>query len=365
MVKRCLLTLLLISAGTFYAQESSQYFVEANYFYGSIWEHNPNISHLITDHPEGMLLHFSRKTYGELAWERRYNYPDVGFSLSYQNLKNEHLGQNLGVYAHLGFYFLDRHLLLKVGQGLAYAGNPYHPDLNYRNNAYGSRILSSTIFTGNLQFDQILGGIGFQTGISLIHYSNADFRSPNSSTNTIALSAGLNYLFDHQSSRQYIPREERVPLHAPVRFNVVLRSGVNTMGVIGSKSFPFLTLTAYADKPLNHKSTLQAGAEFFFSRAMEEFIRYHALAFPFDDSTGREDARRAGIFLGHQLSFRKLSLITQLGYYLYYPYDKYVGRVYNRIGLQREITGDLFGSVTVRSHGANAEAVELSIGYRL
>ena len=363
-MRKFLLLLIICFSIPAFAQEK-HYSVEANYFYGSIWEHNPNISHLITEHPYGLLLHFNRKTYGDQAWERRYNYPNVGFSLSYQDLKNEHLGQNFGAYAHLGFYFLNRHLLLKVGQGLAVTTDPYHPDENYRNNAYGSRILSSTIFTGNLQFENLIGGLGFQTGLSLIHYSNADFKSPNSSTNTLAWSAGLNYDFNHASQREFIPRNPKMPFSAPFRYNLVVRGGVNTTGVIGSESYPFLTLAAYADKALNPKSTLQAGAEFFLSAALEEFIYYHSVAFPLDDSTGDEDARRVGIFAGHQLTFRKLSLITHLGYYLYYPYDKYVDRIYNRVGLQREIYKDLFGSVTVRSHGANAEAVEFSIGYRL
>ena len=362
---RKLLLLFLICLSQNVISQEKHYSVEANYFYGSIWEHNPNISHLITEHPYGMLLHFNRKTYGDEAWERRYNYPNVGFSLSYQNLKNEHLGENFGAYAHLGFYFLKRHLLLKVGQGLAVTTNPYHPDDNYRNNAYGSRILSSTIFTGNLQFENIIGGLGFQTGLSLIHYSNADFKSPNSSTNTLAWIAGLNYDFNHEAEREFIPKDPKMPFSAPFRYNLVLRSGVNTTGVIGSESYPFLTFSAYADKALNHKSTLQAGAELFLSRAMEEYIYYYSVAFPLVGTTGEEDAKRAGIFIGHQLTFRKLSLITHLGYYVYYPYDKYVDRIYNRVGLQREIWNDIFGSVTVRSHGANAEAVEFSIGYRL
>ena len=363
-MRKIFLLFFLLSAGWTFAQESRQYSVEANYFYGSIWEHNPNISHLITEHPEGLLLHFNRKTYGLQAWERRYNYPDVGFSLSYQNLKNPHLGENFGAYAHLGFYFLKRHLLLKVGQGLAITTNPYDPDENYRNNAYGSRILSSTIFTGNLQFENLVGGLGFQTGLSLIHYSNADFKSPNSSTNTLALSAGLNYNFDHKTKRDFVPKDPKMAFSAPLRYNLVLRGGVNTMGVIGSETFPFLTVSAYDDKSLNQKSTLQAGAEFFWSRAMEEFIYYQSVAFPVGETTGEEDARRAGVFVGHQLTFRKLSLVTQLGYYFYYPYDNYVDQIYNRVGLQRPIYKDLFGSVTVRSHGANAEAVEFSLGYR-
>ncbi|WP_029035131.1 acyloxyacyl hydrolase [Salinimicrobium terrae] len=363
-MRQFLLLLFLCLSIRGFSQEK-HYTVEANYFYGSIWEHNPNISHLITEHPHGMLLHFNRKTYGDQPWERRYNYPNVGFSLSYQDFKNEHLGENFGAYAHLGFYILNRHLLLKVGQGLAVTTNPYHPDDNYRNNAYGSRLLSSTIFTGNFQFENLIGGVGFQTGLSLIHYSNADFKSPNSSTNTIAWSAGLNYDFNHASQREFIEKEPKMPFSAPIRYNLVLRGGVNTTGVIGSESYPFLTISAYADKSLNHKSTLHAGAELFLSRALEEYIYFYSVAFPLVGTTGDEDAKRVGVFVGHQLTFRKLSFITHLGYYAYYPYDHYVDRIYNRIGLQREIYKDLFGSVTVRSHGANAEAVEFSIGYRL
>ncbi len=126
-----------------------------------------------------------------------------------------------------------------------------------------------------------------------------------------------------------------------------------------------MTLSAYADKQLNQKSTLQGGVELFFSRALEEYIYYQSVAFPQGNTSGDEDSKRAGIFLGHQLSFRKLSLITQLGYYFYFPYEDYADQIYNRVGLQREIYKDLFGSVTVRSHGFNAEAVEFSLGYRL
>ncbi len=350
-----------------YGQQEQQkrYAVEMNYFYGNILEHNPHISHLITGHPEGLLLSVSQKTNGREAWESRYNYPDVGFSFTYQDMKNRYLGDNYGIYAHLGFYFLNRNLLFKVGQGLAMTTNPYHPDDNYINNAYGSRIMSSTFFSGNFVRENIFHGIGFQAGLSLIHYSNADFKSPNNSTNTVAVNVGLNYLLDHEKPVKYIPKVSEERYTEPIHYNFVLRSGFNTIGIIGSESYPFLTFSAYADKTISRKSTLQAGAEFFLSRAMEEFIYYQSVTFPFGDTKGDEDSRRVGAFIGHQLTFRKLSVITHAGYYVYYPYDNYVDPLYLRIGLQRPIYKDLFGSVTVRAHGANAEAVEFSIGYRL
>lgn len=344
---------------------NKKYSVDASYFYGSIMEHNPHISHLITGHPEGVIFSFNRKTYGSEAWEARYNYPDIGYSFTYQDMKNPHLGKNFGVYAHMGFYFFNRNLLLKVGQGLALTTNPYHPDKNYRNNAYGSRIMSSTLFSGNYQKQQLYKGLGFQLGVSLIHYSNADFVSPNNSTNTLAFNAGFNYLLDYKHVQEFMETDEPTRYGEPVHYNFALRSGVNTIGIIGSKSYPFLTVSAYADKRINRVSTFQAGVELFLSRAMEEYIYYQSVTFPFGETTGEEDAKRGGAFVGHQLTFRKLSVITHAGYYFYYPYDNYVDPLYFRVGLQRPIYKELFGSVSVRAHGANAEAVEFTLGYRI
>ena len=67
--------------------------VEADLFGGTILEHNPDISHLITEHPTGVMLAYNRKTYGFEPWERRYNFPDVGYTFVFQDMKNEYLGE--------------------------------------------------------------------------------------------------------------------------------------------------------------------------------------------------------------------------------------------------------------------------------
>jgi hypothetical protein len=366
-MKKISALIFLFILGNSSAQESRKayYFVDASYFYGTIAEHNPDIAHLITGHPTGLILGFNKKSFGFEEWEKRFNYPDVGFSLTYQDMKNPSLGENYGLYAHMNFYLFRRHLMFRIGQGLAYASNPYHPDNNYKNNAYGSRLLSSTYLMANYKKERIFEGLGLQAGLSLIHYSNADFASPNASTNTITFNLGLNYMLDHQNLPGYRPKGPNEKYTEPIHLNFVLRSGVNTMGIIGSKQYPFLTFSAYADKVLNHKSALQAGTEVFFSKAMKERIEYQAVAFPLGETSGDEDSKRVGVFVGHQLSFDKLSVITHLGYYVYYPYEHFVDQLYNRLGLQRKITDNFWVSLSVRSHYANAEAVELSIGYRL
>ncbi|WGK65453.1 acyloxyacyl hydrolase [Flavobacteriaceae bacterium YJPT1-3] len=344
-------------------QELKLHSWDASYFYGTILEHNKDIAHLITGHPEGFILSYNRKTYGFNAWERRFNYPDWGFSVVYQNLKNEALGENLGVYGHYGFYFLNRKLQFRIGQGLAIASDPFDLQDNFRNNAYGTRILSSTFAMINYDQPNIYQGIGIKAGISLIHYSNANLKAPNSSTNSFTFNIGLSYFPDADRQPDYIP-DEKTPYSEPIKYNLVLRSGLNESDYIGLGQAPFLVVSTFIDKRINRKSTLQLGADFFFSAFLKDLIEYQGLAFPNFGANGDEDWKRIGVFAGHELRFNRLALVTQLGYYVYYPYD-FEGRTYFRAGLKRYFGDRLFGAVTLKSHGAKAEAVELGIGFRL
>jgi len=338
--------------------------LDANFFYGTILEHNPAISHLITGHPTGFILSYNRKTFGYKAWESRYNYPDWGFSFVQQDMKNKHLGDNYSVYAHLNFYFFKRNLMFRVGQGLAYNTNPYEKENNYANNAYGSHLMSTTFAMFNYKKENIIGRLGIQAGISLIHYSNANVKAPNTSTNTFAFNIGANYVLDAEEQPEYIASTEEKAFTEPIKYNVVFRTGVNESDVIGTGQYPFYIFSGYADKRLNRKSAIQFGTDIFFSRFLKELIYYYSVAYPEFDVSGNEDWKRIGILVGHELFVNKFSLVTQLGYYVYYPYD-FEGRVYNRIGVKRYFGDKLFGTITLKSHGAKAEAVELGIGLRL
>lgn len=338
--------------------------LDANYFYGSILEHNPDISHLITDHPSGFILSYSRKTFGLKAWESRYNYPDWGFSFIHQDMKNYHLGENYSVYAHFNFYFLKRNLMFRIGQGIAYTTKPYDKMNNYTNNAYGSDLLSTTFLMLNYKKENMFKGFGLQAGISLIHYSNANVKAPNTSTNTFAFNIGANYVLDNQEQPDYIPSTEGKKFTEKIKYNVAFRTGVNESDVINTGQYPFYIVSGYADKRLNRKSAIQMGTDVFFSKFLKELIYYYSVAFPEYDVKGDEDWKRIGVFVGHELFINKMSLVTQLGYYVYYPYD-FEGRVYNRVGLKRYFGDKVFGVVTLKSHGAKAEAVEFGIGVRL
>lgn len=342
-------------------------YIDVNYFKGNIALHNNDILHLINGHPEGVILSWNKKTYGFEDWEQRYNYPDYGATFVYQNLKNDVLGNNMSLYAHYNFYFLNRNIMFRIGQGIGYTPKPYDKETNYRNIAFGTKMLSSTMMMLNYKKERIIDNFGLQAGFSLIHYSNANIKAPNASVNSITLNLGVTYNLDNEKEPSYIKNivdGEKEQFTQPIKYNFVFRGGVNESDVVGSGRFPFYIVSAYADKRINVKSALQFGTEVFFSNFIKELIYYKSVSFPEENVSGDEDYKRVGIFAGHELFINKTSLETQFGYYVYYPFD-FEGRIYSRIGLKRYINNKWFGALTLKTHGAKAEAVEIGIGVRL
>ena len=349
-----------------YSQESgtrSASTIDVNYFSGNIALHNDDILHLITGHPEGVIVSWNKKTFGDNNWEQRYNYPDYGLSFSYQDLKNEVLGDNFALYAHYNFYFFKRNLMFRIGQGLAFTTNPYDKIDNHKNIAFGSKFMSSTYVMLNYKKERLFNRFGLQAGLSLIHYSNANVKAPNTSVNSITFNVGLNYNLD-EADPEYKDDLNDEKYTEPFKYNVVFRSGINESDVVGSGQYAFYILSAYADKRINHKSAFQLGIDVFFSNFLKELIYYQSVAFPEDNIDPDTDYKRVGIFAGHELFINKLSVVTQFGYYVYYPFD-FEGRTYQRIGLKRYFGDSWFGALTLKSHAAKAEAIEFGIGVRL
>lgn len=360
-----LILLLTSFLGISQSDEAPKKFVlDANQFYGSILLHNPDISHLITNHPAGVILGISRKTFGQKEWEADFGYPDTGYTFVYQNTNNPTLGDHFGLYGHYNFYFLKRNVQLRVAQGLAYNTNPYDKDENFRNNAYGSHILSSTLLMLNYHKENLFAGLGVNAGLSFIHYSNANFKAPNTSTNTFAFNIGLTYDLNHQTTYEYLKPESTGKITEPVRYNLVFRTGANESDVINMGRYGFVTVSTYADKRLGKRSAIQLGTDVFFSNFLKELIRFQSTSFPELDIDPDTDYKRVGVFIGHELFVNKMSVVAQLGYYVYYPFD-FEGNMYNRIGMKRYFGEKIFGALTLKSHGAKAEAVEFGIGIRL
>ena len=355
---------LLLSYGLL-AQDTAEYeTVDVSFLRGNVVLHSPELAHLITGHPEGVMVSFSKKTNGNQEWEAIYNYPDYGGYFLYQDLKNQQLGECYAIGAHYNFYFLKRHLMVKIAQGVALTTHPYDKVSNSKNTAFGSKFMANTNFLIDYKKENLVGNFGVQAGLAFTHYSMGRVKSPNSGLNTIGLNVGVNYNFREVQYRNVDTTLANVRFTEPVRFNAVFRGGVNESPVIGSGQKPFYHLSAYADKRIGRKSALQLGIEGFATTSNKEYIKYRAIAFPNEPMDADTDYKRVGVFVGHELFINRLSIEVQVGYYAYDP-AKHDVSFYDRVGLKYYITKKIFGALSVKTHGFLAEALELGVGVRL
>ncbi len=349
------------------AQESkTTTYIEFDYFYGNIIEHAPELKPIIQAHPTGFIFSWNKKKLGNSKFERTFNFPDFGFTASYTNFNTEVLGKVYSLYAHYNFYLLNRNnknqLKLTSGFGLGYTTAPFDKETNSKNWAIGSKFVASVYLKLMYERQYLIDRFGINAGITMLHYSNGSFNVPNLGINTVTASIGVNYNFDEVISAPERNLEAVAFEKNPIRFGGAFRFGFNESLINNSGLFPFYTISAFAEKKLSYTSTVSIGTDVFLSTFMKDYIEWNNVRNGTPNETA--DWKRIGIFAGYELNMEKFSVIGQIGYNVYYPYD-YVSRIYERFGFRKHINDHFFADLTLKINMFRAEALEFGIGYRL
>ncbi len=354
-----------------FSQKENHSSLQVEYLNGNILSHKKKISHLAISHPKGLILSWNHKSSPENKKLAAYNHPNWGVSFIYQDFNNPTLGKVYAAQINYSFYFGNKaknnQFYLKLGQGIAYNTNPFDLETNNKNNAFGSHLLVNNSLGINYKRKKIFNAFDANIGLMISHYSNAAIKSPNVGLNVLSINTGISYNFDNQHPINYTASDKDSKNHyqkEPVKFNFQLSGGVNSSGNIGDKQFPFYVGTIYADKRLNRKSILQFGSEIFFSKFLKELIAYNSVAFPERNEDGKADYKRVSLLIGHELDIDNFSIITQLGYYIYYPYP-YETRYYERVGVKKYFSKKWFAIASIKAHLFIAESINVGIGIRL
>ena len=344
-------------------KKGSEKVISVDVFQGFVFRHKEQIAHLITDHPTGFRITYDRKTYGEDSWEQRYNFPDVGLTFIYMDYNNPILGKSLALIPYYDFYIRKNkeakgQFKYKVGLGLGYNTKKYDRTENNKNNVV-STDFSFGILAQVSYSHEITSQIDINSHVALTHFSNGSIKKPNSGINVVSFNLGLSYSLN-QKDRVYRFVEEEKLTTRPIGYLVSLAGGMHEATKIGAGSYPFFVLSGFLDKKLNHKSIIGLGLEWFYSESLRRDVKYDWELV----GQSRPDFNRIGLAFAHELVITKFSVISQLGYYVYDPYEPF-GKVYIRAGLRKYFGEHLFGSLSVKSHGAKAETAEFALGYRI
>lgn len=330
-------------------------------FGGFIYEHKPQISHLIINRPVGFRIIYNRKTHGDQLWEQRYNFPDRGITFVYIDYQNDLLGKTLAVIPHFNFYLRGKRearsqFQFKMGFGAGYTTEKYNRENNNQNNVISTDLSGAVLFQFGHEYS-MTDRLALSSSLSVTHFSNGAIKRPNSGINIFAANFGLNYTFNY-SKREYNYTDEQKLSSRPVGYSIIFIGGAHETLKIGAGAKPFFVFTGIVDKKLNHKSRLGVGLEWFHSRSLKEEVKFA------DNVTAGTDFNRIGLVFSHELMVNEFSVMSQAGYYLYDPFKAFQP-FYIRLKLRRYFGDHLFGSIGVKSHAAKAEAMEFAIGYRI
>lgn len=355
--------ILLLSTIVF-GQHKETYAVETSVLRGNVLPHRDDVLNLVNGHPDGLMVSFLAKTHGAQEWEKAYGFPDYGAYLLFQDFKSQPLGVCYAVGGLYNFYFLNRHLQLRISQGIALTTNPYNKVTNSINKAFGTRILDNTNLAVSYDNQKLLKPFGFHAGLMFTHYSNGRFKSPNSGINTYLLNVGLNYNFKEDKVVLNDTTMSKIDYSEPLKYNFVLRTGINESPIIRSGQHVFYHLGFYLDKRLGRKSALQMGTDLFLTNSIKEYIRYYSVAYPDKNIASNTDYKRVGVFVGHELFINHISLEAQLGCYVYRKFKQDIS-IYDRIGMKYYFSNNVYSEFSIKTHLFLAEALEFGIGVRL
>lgn len=342
------------------SREDYTYSIGGSISKGFIIRHDKSIGHLAQSHPTGFSVFLKKHTFGKRDWEKVFHYPDIGLVFDYFDYHNPMLGQTFSTLGFLDYYLSRKQssaLTLQLGMGLCYATNPYNPETNNKNIAIGSSFTYA--LRAQLAYQrQILSLLDVMLAIRLSHYSNGAFKMPNKGINVPTIDLGLSYRLGKQQP-VYQHFSKTPTYQEDIKFNFVLASGIKEIDPIGGDKFPFFTFSFFASKQVSLSNSFNLGFDGFYSLATKE-----ERAIDRNLEGKNPDFKRIGLVGGHELILGKLSLLTQLGIYLYRPYktDK---AIYQRYGLKYDFGKHFFGIVSLKSHYGKADAVEWGIGITL
>jgi hypothetical protein len=319
------------------------YNVSLSYQYGSSFNYGgePEYGNTV---PSGVELNFNKQRCGEEHWEKIFNYPQTGWSLSLIDHRNKYLGSTIALNRYMNYVFLRKKRVesyLRLSAGFLYPTKIYG-DNDHANKNYNSAVSQHLNFSAEL-------GLGvniyptsrwsLNLGATLMHVSNGAMSQPNDGLNLLMFKCGAGYNIGDRKEMKF-KQPDALEEDRSVKYNFFLGTGFKQIDNDNEEKYRLLTMSFYADKKVSRVNALNAGIDVFMNRAVEYIIERNP------EYKGK-DFKRVGISAGHELFIGKLGVLTQFGYHVYSPYPAF-SNFYQKFGLKYYFNDMFFAAVNLR-----------------
>jgi hypothetical protein len=317
---------------------------------GTVWGHNPPVYHLAQSHP--VHLWADCRIYQQnKEWAKAWKYPHWGLMLKYMDYRNRVLGQSV-----VGIVYWEpkirNRFTYRIGTGVSYQTHPFNSEYNSTNLMLGSWI--AYVMHLQIAYYQPLShkyGLRFSWGLT--HISNGAFSQPNSGMNLFYIGTG--FYFNQAKSNHSSDSISQFSLKK--RWNFVLSTSMALVEKfpVGGPKYPLFQIQGRVQYRLGRKSSITTGWDWKRNAAVQNYID--------NDPNLGSSSQTVGLPIGHELHISTVSMITELGFYLWKKHDVFP-EIYQRYGVRNYWTENCFTGVYLNTHKAKAECIEWSLGYR-
>jgi hypothetical protein len=348
----------------------NEYLSSLQFHYGWLWKHRARIKHLPTVYPYAFELTIFAQTKGKKEWHWANNMPRLGIHLLYINLRNSSIYGNAlhaTPYVDLILFANDNNeLCIKLGQGLGFYSNYFHPIKNPQN-----EIISLPVnFSGTLglyyKFSFLkIKKYNFLISLNMNHASNATIRQPNLGANILSLSMGIEKKTD--SFRNLCYRNKYLTFKKNTKYTAAyffFYPSISVKQSLGAPRqdvwYPMYNFTFQTTIQLKRKFGITLGFDYTHDESLRYLLKDNPLYFQ-----KKYPIHRMAILLGYEYIYSpKVFGSIQNAYYLYDPYDLDFF-LYQRYGLRIFITQHIVSGFFLKSHVFKADGFEVLLGFYL
>lgn len=366
----CTLLIMALLLGSHYTRAQQKLFgsnllLETRINYGFLVNHHLEMK-IFNAHFPSFEVNLGKETFGQERWQVLYGYPIIGLSYWFSHMGNsQYLGSANALFPYVNYPLLRtsrQELNFRVGLGLAYLTKRFDRLENYKYVAIGSHLNAAVNLMVEYRY-RVSPRLNLAAGLALMHFSNGSTKTPNYGINSPSLNLAAAYRLSKENpylNRKMLPGLFLFEFDGKrfIDLSAATTLAYKDMGSEYGRQFMIYNFFADITYPLTFKSS--AGIGFDITHDESDKFTAELKSIEYEKPS---QLIRVGINGAYRLSMSNLHYMFNLGYYV-------GGRVhptksYFKIGLQYDITHNLFVALSLRTHFAQADFVGIGIGYRM
>lgn len=368
MIKKLLFILILIIPATLFSQKINH--AEFRLNSGFVAPHRVGMEGLADAPTVGGEICFYYDFGKTNFYDAKYNSPFTGFGVSWQNLGNpEVLGQSYAIFSFMEFKLIDRSrfdFITRINGGLNYITEKYDITTNPENIAIGTNVCFYFNMNFGFHYSFADSPLSLRATGGIIHFSNGSVRKPNLGLNQVNFTLGVAYQLNeierstdeiHFDSNSNQKHEFTLMATLVTSDEYTVQPNGRGGGYIcstGSLGYNYI-YSKMGKIGINADVFYNENLYYWYDERWDNLIRVHDKPI---------DILRAGISVGHELVYKKMSFLSYIGMY-YYKKVKPNELLYSRFGLRYYLIDNLFLNATIKAYGFKAHFIEAGIGFSI